>query len=299
MRCRVHQKFFLKKLNYKKKIKVLDPKKLKSYRLDNTSINLIDIKYETSKAFEKISSKSNNYIKKCFDTSFKIIKKYKIKKFINGPINKKTFLNKQFLGITEYISYKFNTKTLHSGHQPDKNYGSRAVPIYQSTSYLFQDTDHAAALFNLEEGGHIYSRISNPTVAVLEERVAALEGGSAALATASGMSAIFLTIMTLCNAGDHMVVSSQLYGGTVNLFRLTLPKFGIKTTFVKPRDTEGFKKAIQPNTKGIFGELVGNPGNELMNMPEVSNIAKEAGIPLIIDSTYQTPYLCRPFSGCP
>ena len=137
--------------------------------------------------------------------------------------------------------------------------------------------------------------MSNPTVQVLEERVCALEGGTAALATASGMSAIFLTIMTLCNAGDHMVVSSQLYGGTVNLFRLTLPKFGIKTTFVKPRDTEGFKKAIQPNTKGIFGELVGNPGNELMNMPEVSNIAKEAGIPLIIDSTYQTPYLCRPF----
>ena len=137
--------------------------------------------------------------------------------------------------------------------------------------------------------------MSNPTVQVLEERVCALEGGTAALATASGMSAIFLTIMTLCNAGDHMVVSSQLYGGTVNLFRLTLPKFGIKTTFVKPRDTEGFKKAIQPNTKGIFGELVGNPGNELMNMPEVSKIAKEAGIPLIIDSTYQTPYLCRPF----
>jgi O-acetylhomoserine (thiol)-lyase len=160
---------------------------------------------------------------------------------------------------------------------------------------MFDDVDHAAALFNLERGGHIYSRMSNPTVQVLEERVCALEGGTAALATASGMSAIFLTIMTLCNAGDHMVVSSQLYGGTVNLFRLTLPKFGIKTTFVKPRDTEGFKKAIQPNTKGIFGELVGNPGNELMNMPEVSNIAKEAGIPLIIDSTYQTPYLCRPF----
>ena len=144
---------------------------------------------------------------------------------------------------------------------------------------MFDDVDHAAALFNLERGGHIYSRMSNPTVQVLEERVCALEGGTAALATASGMSAIFLTIMTLCNAGDHMVVSSQLYGGTVNLFRLTLPKFGIKTTFVKPRDTEGFKKAIQPNTKGIFGELVGNPGNELMNMPEVSNIAKEAGIP--------------------
>ena len=192
-------------------------------------------------------------------------------------------------------TYKFDTLSLHAGYQPGKNAGSRQVPIYQTTSYMFDDVDHAAALFNLERGGHIYSRMSNPTVQVLEERVCALEGGTAALATASGMSAIFLTIMTLCNAGDHMVVSSQLYGGTVNLFRLTLPKFGIKTTFVKPRDTEGFKKAIQPNTKGIFGELVGNPGNELMNMPEVSNIAKEAGIPLIIDSTYQTPYLCRPF----
>ena len=192
-------------------------------------------------------------------------------------------------------TYKFDTLSLHAGYQPSKNAGSRQVPIYQTTSYMFDDVDHAAALFNLERGGHIYSRMSNPTVQVLEERVCALEGGTAALATASGMSAIFLTIMTLCNAGDHMVVSSQLYGGTVNLFRLTLPKFGIKTTFVKPRDTEGFKKAIQQNTKGIFGELVGNPGNELMNMPEVSNIAKEAGIPLIIDSTYQTPYLCRPF----
>ncbi len=192
-------------------------------------------------------------------------------------------------------TYKFDTLSLHAGYQPSKNAGSRQVPIYQTTSYMFDDVDHAAALFNLERGGHIYSRMSNPTVQVLEERVCALEGGTAALATASGMSAIFLTIMTLCNAGDHMVVSSQLYGGTVNLFRLTLPKFGIKTTFVKPRDTEGFKKAIQPNTKGIFGELVGNPGNELMNMPEVAKIAKEAGIPLIIDSTYQTPYLCRPF----
>ena len=196
---------------------------------------------------------------------------------------------------TDPKTYKFDTLSLHAGYQPHKNAGSRQVPIYQTTSYLFDDVDHAAALFNLERGGHIYSRMSNPTVQVLEERVCALEGGTAALATASGMSAIFLTIMTLCNAGDHMVVSSQLYGGTVNLFRLTLPKFGIKTTFVKPRDTEGFKKAIQPNTKGIFGELVGNPGNELMNMPEVSKIAKEAGIPLIIDSTYQTPYLCRPF----
>ena len=191
-------------------------------------------------------------------------------------------------------TYKFDTLSLHAGYQPSKNAGSRQVPIYQTTSYMFDDVDHAAALFNLERGGHIYSRISNPTVQVLEERVAALEGGTAALATASGMSAIFLTIMTLCNAGDHVVVSSQLYGGTVNLFRLTLPKFGIKATFVKPRDTEGFKKAIQDNTKCIYGELVGNPGNELMNLPEISNIAHEAGIPVIIDSTYQTPYLFKP-----
>ena len=162
-------------------------------------------------------------------------------------------------------TYKFNTKTLHSGHQPDKNYGSRAVPIYQSTSYLFQDTDHAAALFNLEEGGHIYSRISNPTVSVLEERVAALEGGAAALATASGMSAMMLSLLTICSAGDHIVASSQLYGGSFNLLRLTLPRFGIETTFVKPRDIEGFKKAIKPNTKCIFGELIGNPGIEIMN----------------------------------
>jgi len=191
-------------------------------------------------------------------------------------------------------TYKFDTLSLHAGYMPSKNAGSRQVPIYQTTSYMFDDVDHAAALFNLERGGHIYSRISNPTVQVLEERVAALEGGTAALATASGMSAIFLTIMTLCNSGDHVVVSSQLYGGTVNLFRLTLPKFGIKATFVKPRDTEGFKKAIQENTKCIYGELVGNPGNELMNLPEISKMAHGAGIPVVIDSTYQTPYLFKP-----
>ena len=194
-------------------------------------------------------------------------------------------------------TYKFDTLSLHAGYQPSKNAGSRQVPIYQTTSYMFDDVDHAAALFNLERGGHIYSRISNPTVQVLEERVAALEGGTAALATASGMSAIFLTIMTLCNAGDHVVVSSQLYGGTVNLFRLTLPKFGINATFVKPRDTEGFKNAIQENTKCIYGELVGNPGNELMNLPEISKMAHDAGIPVVIDSTYQTPYLFKPLEN--
>ena len=132
------------------------------------------------------------------------------------------------------------------------------------------DVDHAAALFNLERGGHIYSRISNPTVAVLEERVAALEGGTAAIATSSGMSANFLAVMTLCEAGDHLVVSSQLYGGTVNLFRLTLPKFGINCTFVKPRDTEGFKNAIQENTKAIFGELTDSGLTGMLHYKEIS-----------------------------
>ncbi len=190
-------------------------------------------------------------------------------------------------------TYKFDTLSLHGGHQPDKNFGSRAVPIYQTTSYVFQDTDHAAALFNLEQGGHIYSRISNPTVAVLEERVSALEGGTGAIATASGQSAVFLSLMTLVNSGDHIVSSSQLYGGTVNLLRLTLPRFGIETTFVKPRDTEGFKKAIKPNTKLVFGEIIGNPGLEIMDVPEIAKISHEAGIPLIIDATFNTPYLCR------
>ena len=163
----------------------------------------------------------------------------------------------------------------------------------RDSSYVFQDTDHAAALFNLEQGGHIYSRISNPTVGVLEERVCALEGGTGAIATASGQSAVFLAIMTLANAGDHIVASSQLYGGTVNLLRLTLPRFGITTTFVKPGDTEGFKKAIKPNTKMIFGEIIGNPGLEVMDVPEVADIAHKAGIPLMVDCTFNTPYLCR------
>ena len=191
------------------------------------------------------------------------------------------------------LTYKFDTLSLHGGHQPDKNYGSRAVPIYQTTSYVFQNTDHAAALFNLEQGGHIYSRISNPTVGVLEERVCALEGGTAAIATASGQSAVFLAIMTLVNSGDHIVASSQLYGGTVNLLRLTLPRFGIETTFVKPGDIEGFKKAIKPNTKIVFGEIIGNPGLEIMDVPVVSKIAHDAGIPLMVDCTFNTPYLCR------
>ena len=188
----------------------------------------------------------------------------------------------------------FETLSLHAGHHPDPVTGSRAVPIYQTTSYVFQDTGHAAALFNLERAGHIYTRISNPTIAVLEERLAALEGGVGAVATASGMAALHLAIATLLNAGDHIVASSSLYGGTINLLAQTLPRFGITTTFVKPRDLDAFKAAIKPNTRLVIGETIGNPGLEVLDIPKVAAIAHEAGIPLLIDNTFATPYLSRP-----
>ena len=190
--------------------------------------------------------------------------------------------------------YKFDTLSLHGGHRPDAATGSRAVPIYQTTSYVFQDSDHAAALFNLEQGGHIYSRISNPTVAVLEERIAALEGGTGAVATASGQSALFSTILTLMGQGNHIVSSASLYGGSVNLFKHTLPRFGIETTFVNPRKPEEFRQAIRPETRLCFGEIIGNPGLEILDVPSVAEIAHAAGIPLMIDATFNTPYLCKP-----
>jgi len=189
----------------------------------------------------------------------------------------------------------FETLSLHSGQHPDPVTGSRATPIHQTTSYVFRDADHAAALFNLEVGGHIYSRISNPTVAVLEERLAALEGGSAAVCAASGQAALHLAIATLLNAGDHIVASASLYGGTVNMLAQTLPRFGITTTFVKPRDHAGIKAAIRPNTKLVLGETIGNPGLEVLDIPAVAAIAHAAGLPLMIDNTFATPYLCRPF----
>ncbi len=188
--------------------------------------------------------------------------------------------------------YNFDTLSLHGGQRPDSNTGARAVPIYQTTSYVFQNSDHAAALYNLEQGGHIYSRISNPTVAVLEERIAALEGGTGAIATASGQSALFSTIATLMSQGSHIVSSASLYGGSVNLFKNTLPRFGIETTFVDPRKPEEFKKAIRPDTRLVFGEIIGNPGLEILNVPKISEIAHKAGLPLLIDGTFNTPYLC-------
>lgn len=191
--------------------------------------------------------------------------------------------------------FDFDTLSLHAGQKPDPDTGARAVPIYQTSSYVFRDVDHAASLFNLERAGHIYSRISNPTVAVLEERIAALEGGVGAVATASGHAALVLGILTLMGQGSNIVASSALYGGSHNLFSHTLPRFGIETTKVHPRDIEGFKKAIRPETRLIFGETIGNPGLEVLDIPKLSRIAHAAGIPLMVDSTFATPHLCRPF----
>ena len=187
-----------------------------------------------------------------------------------------------------------DTLSLHAGQRPDPQYGSRAVPIYQTTSYVFRDTDHAAALFNLERAGHLYSRISNPTTAVLEERIAALEGGVGAVCTASGQAALTLAVMTLMDGGSHIVSSQSIYGGSHNLFRHTLPRFGIETTFVDPRDPGAFAAAIRPNTRLFFAETLGNPGLEVPDLPAIAEVAHGAGLPLMIDNTFATPYLCRP-----
>ena len=189
---------------------------------------------------------------------------------------------------------KFNTLSLHAGQEPDPKTGSRATPIHQTTSYLFDDTDHAAALYNLEQPGHIYSRISNPTISVLEERLAALEGGVGSIATASGMAAFFLTIATLMDKNSHIVSSNSIYGGTHNILSYTLPRFGITTTFVDPRKPQDFKKAIRGNTKLIFAETIGNPNAEVLDIEKISKIAHQAKIPLMVDSTFTTPYLMQP-----
>ncbi|MBV9565720.1 MAG: O-acetylhomoserine aminocarboxypropyltransferase [Bradyrhizobium sp.] len=190
----------------------------------------------------------------------------------------------------------FETLSLHAGQHPDPATGARAVPIYQTTSYVFQDAEHAAALFNLERAGHIYTRISNPTTSVLEERLAALEGGVGAIATASGMAAMHLAIATLLGAGDHIVASASLYGGTINLLAHTLPRFGITTSFVKPRDLDGFRAAITSKTRLVIAETIGNPGLEVLDIPRVAAIAHDAGLPLLIDNTFATPYLSQPIA---
>ena len=191
--------------------------------------------------------------------------------------------------------FESDTIALHTGYSPDPEYGSRATPIYQTTSYAFESVDEGASLFNIEKGGHIYSRITNPTVAVLEQRIAALEGGVGTICTSSGMSALFTTFITLCSAGDHIVSAAQIYGSTATLLKHTLKRLGIECTFVTINNAVALKDAIQANTKLVFCESIGNPGLEVSDLPNIAKIAHENGLPLVVDATFATPALCRPF----
>ena len=193
-----------------------------------------------------------------------------------------------------YSDPGFDTLALHAGASPDPATGARAVPIHLTTSFVFESSDHAASLFNLERPGHVYSRISNPTNAVLEQRVAALEGGVGAIAVASGQAALHLSIATLMGAGSHIVASTALYGGSQNLLHYTLRRFGIETTFVPPGDLDRWKAAIRPNTRLLFGETVGNPGMDVLDIAAVASIAHDAGVPLLVDSTLTSPWLIKP-----
>jgi O-acetylhomoserine (thiol)-lyase len=194
-----------------------------------------------------------------------------------------------------YADPGFDTLALHAGAAPDPTTGARAVPIHLTTSFVFESSDHAAALFNLERAGHVYSRISNPTNAVLEQRVAALEGGIGAISTASGQAALHLSIATLMGTGAHIVASTALYGGSQNLLHYTLRRFGIETTFVRPGDIDGWRAAVRPNTKLFFGETVGNPGLEVLDIATIAAIAHDACVPLLVDSTLTSPWLIKPF----
>ena len=189
----------------------------------------------------------------------------------------------------------FDTLSLHAGSTPDPTTGARATPIYLSTSFVFKDSDHAASLFNMERSGHVYSRISNPTNAVLEERIAALEGGVAGIAVASGQAALHLGLATIAGAGSHVLASRALYGGSQNLLGYTMKRFGIETTFIDPRDMDAWRSNIRPNTKVLFAETLGNPGLDVLDIDTVAAIAHEHHLPLMVDSTFTTPYLLRPF----
>jgi O-acetylhomoserine (thiol)-lyase len=195
-----------------------------------------------------------------------------------------------------YTDPSFDTLALHAGAAPDPSTGARAVPIHLTTSFVFESSEHAASLFNLERAGHVYSRISNPTNAVLEQRVAALEGGIGAITTASGQAALHLSIATLMGAGSHIVASTALYGGSHNLLHYTLRRFGIETTFVAPNDIDAWRAAIRPNTKLFFGETVGNPGLDVLDIPTLAHLAHETQVPLLVDATLTTPYLMQPLS---
>ena len=191
--------------------------------------------------------------------------------------------------------FGFDTLCLHAGQIPDRETASRAVPLYQTTSYVFDSADHAASLFNLQTFGNVYTRLSNPTTAVFEERMAAIEGGRAAVATASGQAAEMVALLNILQSGDHIVSSSKLYGGTLTMFNVNLPKFGITATLVDPDDPENFRRALKPGTKVIFSETLGNPAINVIDIEAVGAIAREAGIPFMVDNTAASPYLCQPF----
>ena len=192
------------------------------------------------------------------------------------------------------MSYKLETNALHAGHDIKNTSGTRAVPIYQTSSYVFNDSDHAANLFSLAETGFIYTRLNNPTNDILEQRLAALEGGVAAVATASGQSAVATTLLVMLKSGDHIVASSSLYGGTYNLLKVTLPRLGITTTFVDPDDVENFEKAVKPNTRVFFAETLGNPKLDVLDLKAISQKAKKAKVPFVVDNTIATPALLNP-----
>ena len=190
--------------------------------------------------------------------------------------------------------FGFETLALHAGQIPDRETGSRAAPLYQTTSFVFDSADHAASLFNLQTFGNVYTRLSNPTTAMFEERMAALEGGRAAVATASGQAAEMVALLNICQAGDHVVSSSKLYGGTHTMLAVNFPKLGIEATLVDPDDPENFRRAIRPNTKAVFSETLGNPAINMVDIAAVGAIARDAGVPFIVDNTAASPYLCQP-----
>ncbi len=192
-------------------------------------------------------------------------------------------------------TYGFDTRAIHAGQRPDPYTGARAMPIYQTTSYVFENTEQAAAYFNLQEYGNTYSRIMNPTVAAFEERVASLEGGIGAVATASGQAAQLFALFTLLRPGDHVLASRALYGGTTTQFRHVLRKLGVEVTFVDPDHPDNWRTALQPNTRALYGETIGNPSGNVLDLETVASIAHEHGVPLVVDNTFATPYLCRPF----
>jgi len=193
------------------------------------------------------------------------------------------------------VSWRFDTRCIHAGQEAESNTGAMSVPIYQTSSFQFRDSDHAARLFSLQEEGNIYTRLGNPTTRVFEERMASLEGGAGAMATSSGMAAIVAAVANIAEAGDEILSSTNLYGGTYNLFASTLPRMGIKVNFVNPSNPDSFRSALNENVKGIYTETIGNPNMDVADLEGLAQVAHEAGIPLIVDNTFTTPYLCRPF----